>query len=292
MSAGFVRPRTVDEALEVLGDDNAMPIAGGVAVGVLTNLGLVSASWFVAIGRLPGLRGVTLGDDGAELVLGAATPHARLADDPLLRDELPQAAGMFGHIGNIRVRNWGTVGGNLALAEPAQDPPVLLAALGADVVADGSSGRRRLPVATFAEGPMTTVLQPGELITQIVIPRLGADERCAYLKFLPTTADDYATVSAAVRLRLDGDLIIESRIFCGSVGPVPVDCAAAAALLVGRSAEADDRFDGVADAVADVVSPLTDQRGEAEYKREMAGVFVRRALERALAGGRPDGGRG
>jgi len=244
----------------------------------------------VAIERLPGLRGVTLGDAGAELVLGAATPHARLAADPLLLDELPEAAGMFGHIGNVRVRNWGTVGGNLALAEPAQDPPVLLAALGADVVADGPSGRRRLPVATFGEGPMTTVLEPGELITQVTNPRLGADERCAYLKFLPTTADDYATVSAAVRLRLDRDVITEARIFCGAVGPVPVDCPAAAALLLGRSAEADDRFDGVADAVADVVSPVTDHRGEAEYKREMAGVFVRRALERALAGGPSDGG--
>jgi aerobic carbon-monoxide dehydrogenase medium subunit len=292
VSAGFVRPRTVDEALDALDDENALPIAGGVAVALLTNLGLVSARRLVAIGRLPGLRGVTVGGDGTELVLGAATPHARLAADPLLVDELPQAAGMFGHIGNVRVRNWGTVGGNLALAEPAQDPPVLLSALRADVLAQSPAGDRRLPVATLGEGPMTTVLEPGELITQVVIPRLDADERCAYLKFLPTTADDYATVSAAVRLRLDGDVITQARIFCGAVGPVPVDCASAAELVVGRSVAAEDRWEGVADAVHDAVAPVSDHRGEAGYKREMAGVFVRRALDRTLAADRPDGGRG
>jgi carbon-monoxide dehydrogenase medium subunit len=135
----------VVEALDALQDENALPVAGGVAVALLTNLGLVSASRFVAIGRLAGFRGVAVGTDGAELVLGAATAHARLAADPLLLAELPQAAAMFGHIGNVRVRNWGTVGGNLALAEPAQDPPVLLAALGADVLTHGPSGCRRSP---------------------------------------------------------------------------------------------------------------------------------------------------
>jgi carbon-monoxide dehydrogenase medium subunit len=291
MSSGLVRPRTLDEALDALAGENVLPIAGGVAVGLLTNLGLVPPSRFVAIGGVPGLRGVALGEDGAELLLGAATPHARLAADPLLTGELPQAAGMFGQIGNIRVRNRGTIGGNLALAEPAQDPPVLLAALGADVLAASRARHRRLPVATFAAGPMATVLEPGELVTQVAIPRLGPDERCAYLKFLPRTADDYATVSAAVRLRLDGDAVAEARIFCGSVGPVPVDCATAADLLVGRSITAAGRFEGIAAAVAEAVAPVTDHRGGAEYKREMAGVFVCRALEQALTTPRSYGGR-
>jgi carbon-monoxide dehydrogenase medium subunit len=158
---------------------------------------------------------------------------------------------------------------------------VLLAALGAEVLTMGPAGIRRLPVAELSEGPMTTVLATGELITHVVVPRLGSDERCAYLKFLPKTADDYATVSAGVCRRLDGQTIIEARIFCGSVGPIPVDCAAAE-LLVGRSSDDENVLAGLAEAVAEVVTPRSDHRGGAEYKREMAGVFVRRSVGRAL----------
>ncbi|MBN9110206.1 MAG: FAD binding domain-containing protein [Pseudonocardia sp.] len=294
MSGGFARPRTVEEAVEALADEDALPIAGGVAVALLTNLGLVSGRRLVALGGIPGLRGVVRGADGATLELGAATPHARLAEDRTLIDELPVAAGMFGHIGNVRVRNWGTVGGNLALAEPAQDPPVLLSALGAEVVIERSGGSRQLPVAELGDGPMSTVLEPGELITRVVVPVLAADERSAYLKFLPVTADDYATVSAAVRLRVDGAgddaVITQARIVCGAVGPVPVDCTVAAELLVGRAIGDEERYAGVADAVATAVSPKSDHRGDAGYKREMAGVMVRRAVDRALASGTVSGG--
>jgi len=195
-------------------------------------------------------------------LLGSATQHGVLARDPLLRRELPAAAAMFGHIGNVRVRAWGTVGGNLALAEPAQDPPVLLTALDADVLVRGPGGTPRVPVAGLAAGPMTTVLEPGELITHVAVPRPGPDERSAYLKFLPVTADDYATVSVAVRLRVAGGVVTAARIVCGAVGPLPVDCAEAAALVVGRpTAEPPDvseawaRVSGGAGYVGDVRVP-------------------------------------
>ena len=259
MRVEFLVPRTVEEAVAVLGDDDALPIGGGIAVALLSNLDLVWASRLVSLGRIPELRGVRVRDDN--IVLGATTPHGVIAADPVLRAELPELAAMFGHIGNVRVRAWGTVGGNLALAEPSQDPPVLLAALGAELLTMGPAGIRRLPVAELSEGPMTTVLATGKLITHVVVPRLGSDERCAYLKFLPKTADDYATVSAGVRLRLDGQTIIEARIFCGSVGPIPVDCAAAAELLVGRSSDDENVLAGLAEAVAEVVTPRSDHRG-------------------------------
>jgi carbon-monoxide dehydrogenase medium subunit len=124
-------------------------------------------------------------------------PHARLAADPLVQATHQELSAMFARIGNIRVRAWGTVGGNLALAEPSQDPPVLLAALGAAVDVTGPGGTRRIPVAELSYGPMSTVLEPQELLTRVILPLPEAGERCAYRKFLPKTADDYATVSAA-----------------------------------------------------------------------------------------------
>ncbi|MBE1494127.1 CO/xanthine dehydrogenase FAD-binding subunit [Amycolatopsis lexingtonensis] len=283
MSTRFVAARSLEEAFEALAGEDALAVAGGVSVGLLANLGLISAATLVSVSRIPELRGVRAGDDG--LVVGAATAHGRLAADPVLRRERPGLAEMFGHIGNVRVRAWGTVGGNLALAEPAQDPPVLLAALDAEVELAGTGGTRRVPVAELGDGPMSTVLGPGELITKVVVPPPVAGERCAYRKFLPKTADDYATVSAAVRVRFDGARIAAARVFCGAVGPVPVACETAAARLVGRTRDELRDLGDVVSAVRDAVSPRGDHRGSADYKREMAGVFVKRALAEIGTGG-------
>jgi aerobic carbon-monoxide dehydrogenase medium subunit len=276
MSAEFVVASSLDEAMAALADEDAVALAGGVAVGLLANLGLFSGARLVSLARVPELRGVRA-DDGS-LVLGAAMTHAQLAADPVVRQRFPALSTMFGHIGNVRVRAWGTVGGNLALAEPSQDPPVLLSTLDAELLVHGPDGARRLPVAELSDGPMSTVLSQGELITNVVVPGLAADETCVYRKFLPRTADDYATVSVAVKLRADGDHVAAARLFCGSVGPVPVACDTATGMLLGRSITEHDRLDDVVEAVRDAVSPVTDHRGSADYKREMAGVFARRAI--------------
>lgn len=281
MSTRFLAPRSLAEAIDAVADEDAVTIAGGVAVGLLANLGLVSTRRLVSVARVPELRGVRVVDD--EVVLGASTTHAALAADPALRSELPVVAAMFGRIGNVRVRAWGTVGGNLALGEPAQDPPVLLAALGADVVTRDSRGSRRIAVTSLSDGPMSTDLRQGELITAVHVPRLGPDDRCAYVKFLPKTADDYATVSAAVLLHLAGLRITGARVFCGAVGPVPVECGEAAALLVGRMLDDADLTAGVPEAVRAAVSPSSDHRGSSGYKARMAGAFVGRAVRAAAA---------
>lgn len=276
MSVDFVVPASLEEAVTALADEDAVAISGGVAVGLLANLGLFSASRLVLLARVPQLRGVRA-EDGV-VVLGAAMTHAELAANPVVSREIPELSTMFGHIGNVRVRAWGTVGGNLALAEPSQDPPVLLSTLDAAVLIQGPQGARRVPVAELGDGPMSTVLRQGELITHIAVPVLVGEETCVYRKFLPRTADDYATVSVAVKLRADGDRVAAARLFCGSVGLVPVACDAATELLVGRRISEQDGLDDVVDAVRDAVSPVTDHRGSADYKREMAGVFARRAI--------------
>jgi carbon-monoxide dehydrogenase medium subunit len=274
----FLRPGSIAEAVDALQDERAIPLAGGVAVGVLTNLGLFTVERLVSLAGIPELRGVRIGDGVVRI--GAMSTHGELAADPMLTSELPVLATMFGHIGNVRVRAWGTLGG--ALAEPSPDPPVLLAALGADVITAGPDGTRRLPLAEWSGGRLSRHLESGELITAVEVPVLAADERCCYLKFLPRSAADSATVTAGVRLSLDGAHVTAARLYCGSVGPVPIECHGAAGMLLGRSIAEPAWLEGIAESVAEAVSPVSDRRGSADYKRRIAGVIVRRALRAAV----------
>jgi carbon-monoxide dehydrogenase medium subunit len=278
-ASAFLRPASIAEAVDALRDERAVALAGGVAVASSTNLGVFTVERLVSLAGIPELRGVGIGD--GVVSIGATSTHGELATDPVLVGEMPVLAMMFGHIGNVRVRAWGTVGG--ALAEPSPDPPVLLAAMGAEAVTTAPRGTSRWPLTELSDGPMSRRLESGELITAVEVPVLAPDERCSYLKFLPRSAADSATVTAGVRLRLDGARVAAARLYCGSLGPVPIECRGAAELLVGRSVEDPSWLDGIAESVAVAVSPVSDRRGSADYKRRTAGVIVRRAL-RAAAG--------
>jgi aerobic carbon-monoxide dehydrogenase medium subunit len=277
-TSAFLRPGSIAAAVDALQDERAIALAGGVAIAALTNLGLFTVERLVSLAGIPELRGVRIGDGVVRI--GATSTHGELAADPVLTRELPVLATMFGNIGNVRVRAWGTLGG--ALAEPSPDPPVLLAALGADVVTAGPDGTRRLPLAELSGGRSSGHLDSGSLITAVEVPVLAADERCSYLKFLPRSAADSATATAGVRLSLDGAHVTAARLYCGSVGPVPIECHGAADMLLGRSIAESAWLEGIAESVAEAVSPVSDRRGSADYKRRTAGVIVRRALRAAV----------
>jgi carbon-monoxide dehydrogenase medium subunit len=189
----------------------------------------------------------------------------------------------YHHVATIRVRNMATVGGGLAHADPNQDPPPALIALGATVKATSASGSRVLPLDGFFTDYYETVLNPDEIITELFIPKLPANSGAAYLKFLPRTADDYATVSAAAVLTLDKTLknIVDARIALGSVGTTPIRATAAEDALRGQPLKA-EAFAEAGEKAKEAVDPISDFRGSAGYKKDMAAVFVRRALERAL----------
>jgi carbon-monoxide dehydrogenase medium subunit len=177
-----------------------------------------------------------------------------------------------------------TVGGGLAHADPNQDPPPTLIALGATVKATSANGSRMIPLDEFFSDYYETVLKPDEIITEVFVPKLAANSGGAYLKFLPRTADDYATVSAATVLTLDKNkkTISDVRIALGSVGNTPIRATAAEAILRGQPLKP-DAFAEAGEKAKEAVDPVSDFRGSAGYKKEMAGVFVRRALEKALA---------
>lgn len=281
MGVAFARPETLDEALaELRRDDDVHLLAGGVSLVLLMNSGFMHPERIVSLAGVPELRGVTSTDDG--LHLGAGSTHHELANDPLVREHLPAAAEMFSRIGNVRVRMAGTLGGNLAHADPAQDPATVLAVLDAVAVVVGPEGTRDVPVEQLADGPLSPTIGEDEIITRVRVPWPSAGVRCSYLKFLSGTKDDYATVSVACRLTLDdAGSVSDAALAAAAVGPTVMVLDEVARLLVGQEVD-DDVLARVEEVAAGSVRPHGDRRGSAEYKQAMTGVIAADAVRKAV----------
>jgi aerobic carbon-monoxide dehydrogenase medium subunit len=273
--------KEVHATLKEFGSD-AKLIAGGTSLVIMMRQRLVRPNCLVSLRSVRGLNSIEISDGGIRV--GGLATHREVESSSLLRRRLPLLAETYHHVATIRVRNMATVGGGLAHADPNQDPPPTLIALGATVKVTSADGSRVIPLDDFFTDYYETVLKPDEIVTEVFIPKMAPDTAGAYLKFLPRTADDYATVSAAAVLTLDKTkkLISDVRIALGSVGVTPIRAAAAEAVLRGQPLKA-EAFAEAGEKAKEAVDPLSDFRGSAAYKKEMAGVFVRRALEKALA---------
>lgn len=278
-------PDTFDElfALAAGYGEDARYLAGGTALVLLMRAQLLHPPALLALHRLPGLRGIAR--ENGRLRLGALTTHAELARSPVLREHVPVLAEAFAHVATPRIRNVGTVGGNLAHADPHQDPPVALMALGASVVARGPEGERRIPLDELFTGYYETALGPGEVLSAVEVPLPGRDVRTAFIKFLSRSADDYATVNVAVALRAAGGRVAEARIAVGCMGPTPLRAREAEALLVGHVPD-DGRLRLAGEAAAAATDPVLDSRGSPAYKRRITPVIVARAVRQAWGTGR------
>jgi aerobic carbon-monoxide dehydrogenase medium subunit len=273
--------KEVHSTMKEFGSD-AKLIAGGTALVIMMKQRLVRPTCLVSLRSLRGLNGIELKNGG--LSIGGLATHRDVESSALVRRRLPVLAETYHHVATIRVRNRATVGGGLAHADPNQDPPPTLIALGATIKATSPNGSRVIPMDEFFTDYYETVLKPDEIITEVNIPKMAANTGAAYLKFLPRTADDYATVSAAAVLTLDKShkIINDVRIALGSIGTTPIRARAAEDLLRGQPLKA-EAFAEAGEKAKEAVDPISDFRGSAGYKKEMAGVFVRRALEKALA---------
>ncbi|HWO42565.1 MAG TPA: xanthine dehydrogenase family protein subunit M [Candidatus Eisenbacteria bacterium] len=276
-------PKTLKEVhatLQEFGPD-AKLIAGGTALIIMMKQRLVRPSCLVSLRAVRGFNGIELKDGG--LSIGGLVTHREVETSPLVRRRLPLLAETYHHVATIRVRNMATVGGGLAHADPNQDPPPALIALGASVKATSANGSRVIPLDGFFTDYYETVLNPDEILTELFVPKLPPNSGAAYLKFLPRTADDYATVSAAAVLTLDKNkkTVSDVRIALGSVGNTPIRARAAEDVLRGQPVKP-EAFAEAGEKAKEAVDPVSDFRGSAAYKREMAAVFVRRALEKAL----------
>jgi carbon-monoxide dehydrogenase medium subunit len=284
----FHEPDSLDElfALRRKYGEEARYISGGTALVLLMRAQLLHPSALLSLRRIPGLSGIGR-VDGA-IRIGAAMTHAELAASPLIEEAFPTLSETFAHVATPRVRNIATVGGNLAHANPAQDPPVTLRALGASAIALGPSGERRIPLDAFFLGYLETALDPFEVLAAVEVPVPRPGLGSAFIKYLPRSADDYATVSVAVALRRSGDRVAEPRIVIGSMGPTPIRATDAERLLSGQVPDA-ARLEAVGEAAAAMTDPDHDSRGTPAYKRRIAPVIVARAVRQAWNRARRDG---
>ena len=279
----FIQPSSLDEALSLLdqhGDDGKV-IAGGTALVILMKQRLVRPTALISLAKLQELRGVERSNGGIRI--GALTTHRQAETNGLIRETVPMLAETLHHVATVRIRNVGTLGGNLAHADPNQDPPAALIALGASVEIVGKGGQRTVPTEEFFTDYYETALQPGELVRAITVPAPPAGAGAAYTKFLPRTADDYATVAVAAVVQLDasGERLEQVRLGLGSLGSTPLRPLETEAALRGQPAT-EDAVRAASAAVKDEVDPISDIRGSAEYKRDMAEVFVRRTVLKAV----------
>ena len=277
----YREPESLAEALALLREhgDEARLMGGGTALTVMLRYRLVRPGVIVSLAGLPGLAGLHANGD---LRIGAMTTHRAIERSPVVRAVAPLLAEACRRVGSPTIRNMGTLGGNLASGEAASDPAPALLALDARVRLLGPEGERVVSLDGFFRDYYETALEPGELVTGVTVPLLPAASGASFVKFLPRTADDYATVavSATVTLEGDGERCREARIALGAVGMTPLRARAAEAMLAGQPF-GESLLRSAGEAVKSAVDPLTDHRGSAAYKREMAAVMVGRALGQA-----------
>jgi carbon-monoxide dehydrogenase medium subunit len=281
------QPDSLEEVLSLLQDDadDTHLIAGGTSLMLLMQLGLVEPKRVVALRKVPGLANIERTPEGG-LRIGTLVTHRQAETSADIAAFCPALKKTFADVATVRIRNQGTVGGNVAHADPAQDPPPMLIALGAEAILRTPHGERSVPLDEFFLGYLTTVMQPGEVLAEVRVPPLPAGTRATYEKFLPRTQDDYATVSVAATMRTRADGACEDvHVALGSVGGTPIHARAVEDALRGEM-PTDSRIADAAALVLDLVDPPDDARGSADYKRRMARVWTERALKRL----RDDGG--
>lgn len=280
----YVEPDSLDEALTVLAEhgEDAKPLAGGTGLLNLMKQRLVQPAYLVGLRRVAQrseLGGIQA-DSGLDI--GASCSQREIETSPLVRERAPLLAETLHQVATVRIRTSATLGGALAHADPNQDPPAALLVLDARVRVASTRGEWTVPLREFFVDYYETALHPDELITRIEIPALPPESGAAYVKFLPQTHDDYATVAAAARVSLRDGRIGEARIALIAAGPIPFRAAAAEAALRGQRPSPQLAADAAA-LVADEVEPVADFRGSEAFKRDMAVVMVRRAIDRAVA---------
>lgn len=288
MTPEFHRPASLDEAISLLDESagEARVVAGSTAVTIMLGQGLIAPRALVSIGRVPGLSGIRRLD--GELEIGALTTHREIEVSPLVQETIPVLAETFAGVANVRVRNAATVGGVLAEADYASDPPAVLLALDADVVARGPGGERTIPLTGFFKAFYETDLAPDEILTAIRIPIPAARTGAVYEKFVTRSSEDRPCVGvfAAIRLADNSRTVEELRVAVGAAAEVPqrfpeVERGAHGVELTEELAQQ------VADAYAARIDTLDDLRGSAWYRKRMVQVWVRRGIWAAAARGNP-----
>jgi carbon-monoxide dehydrogenase medium subunit len=273
----YEAPRSIDEAIALLrdGGGEAKVLAGGQSLVPLLKLRFAAPELLVDINNLPGLGYHKVDPDGT-IRIGALCRHADLERSTVLASHQPTMAAAAPLVADPIVRNRGTLVGSLCHADPQGDWASVVTALGGHVVAQGASGRRRIPMADFVTGPFQNTLGYDELAVEAVIPAPKGRPAGGYLK-LERRVGDFATAGVAVAIELSGNNVSRAGIALTGVGGATIDATDAAQVLVGGELTA-ERIGEAADLAARAARPRTDHRGSAEYKRHIVRTFVERIL--------------
>jgi carbon-monoxide dehydrogenase medium subunit len=275
-SFDLLQPRSLAEASELLvkhGDD-ARPIAGGTTLVILMKQRALHYRYLVDLQSIPGLDQIT--QESAGVRIGAMATHRSVELSPLVRAACPVVAEAFSHIGNVRVRQTASVGGNLAHADYRLDPPPPLLLLGAEVTAFGPKGSRVIALKNFFCGLYETALESGEILVDIKVPPMPVGSKAVYLRYSTLAANDWPCLGVAALLSKTGGRLNELRLALSGLAATPL-------LIDGLAFVRDQQWDEamldrVLDLVDEQIAPFSDLRGSEWYKRQMARVFVKRAI--------------
>lgn len=280
-SFDLLQPRSLPEAVAMLArhGDDARALGGGTTLVILMKQRALYYPYLVDLQTIPGLAEIKVESDGVRI--GALVTHRRLECSPVMRASFPALADAFGQIGNVRIRQTASVGGNLAHADYRLDPPPALLVLGAEVSLFGANGVRTVPLSRFFRGLYETVLEPAELLIDIKVPFMPENSRAVYLRYNTLSANDWPCLGVAAFLTKANGRCRELRVALGGLASTPV-------LVGGLDFIKDQTLDSAVierllDTVDQQIAPFADLRGSEWYKRRMARLFVKKAVEQLSA---------
>ncbi len=278
----YLEPKSLKETCELLEQhaDSAKLIAGGTALVLWMRLGLLKPEVVISLEKIPDF-GCIRYDENDGLRIGAGARHREIELSPDVRSHYPLLHETFRKVAQPRIRNMGTIGGNLCQGDPLTDPGASLIALDAEITLTGSKGDRTVPVEQFFVDYYQTAIEPGEILTEIHVPPPSKKSGWAHIKFMPRSQEDFATVGVALTLSARNGLCEDIRLALNSVAPTILRAKRAESVLRGKKI-ADRLLQEMGETAATEVDPMDDNRGSAEYKREMVKVLVRRAVKEAL----------
>lgn len=278
----YREPKSLEEACELLErhKDEAKVIAGGTALLIWMRMRLLNPRVVISLEKIPNFDYINY-DSKDGLRIGAGARHRDIELSPAVRQRYPLLYETFHKVAQPRIRNMGTIGGNLCQGDPLTDPGASLMALDAEVTLTHASGKRTLPLEEFFLDYYQTDLRPGEILTEIHVPCPAIPLGWSHIKFTPRSEEDFATVGVALTLWGQGSLCEDIRLALNSVAPTILRAKRSEKILRGQRVT-DDLVREMADVAATEVDPMDDNRGSSDYKREMVKVLVRRATEQAL----------
>ena len=278
----YVRPVDLAETLRILQEreGDAKLLSGGYSLIPLIKLRLAQPALLVDLRDVTGLDGISETDD--ELRIGARATHRQIRDNDIVRDRYPSLVDLAGVIGDPQVRNWGTIGGSVAHADPASDWPAMLLAVNATIVCRSQTGEREIKARDFFLDTFQTAIEPTEVLTEIRLPRRPRGAGAAYTK-LERKVGDFATCGSAVMVWLDaGGRIAIAGVGLTAVAASPFAATDAEAILAGQM-PSEELFRHAGVAAGAQATPAGDVRGPIEYKRAMAAEMTVRSLRSAVA---------